>query len=173
MILLIGGASHTGKTAFAQKMIETYHFPCFSLDHLKMGLIRSGQTSLTPMDDDKLTEYLWPIVKEWIKTAIENEQNLIIEGCYFPYDWKNYFSEEYLPHIRAVFLVMTPHYIETHFHDIIKYASIIENRGDDEGLEKEWVLEENRKCQENCEKYGCEMIQIHENYQVELDLNPS
>ena len=74
MILLIGGASHTGKTALAQKMIETYHFACFSLDHLKMGLIRSGQTSLTPMDDDKLTDYLWPIVREWIKTAIENEQ---------------------------------------------------------------------------------------------------
>lgn len=167
MIFLIGGASHTGKTALAQKMIETYHFPCFSLDHLKMGLIRSDQTSLTPMDDDKLTDYLWPIVREWIKTAIENEQNLIIEGCYFPYNWKEQFEEEYLSQIRAVFLVMTPHYIESHFEDIKKYASVIENRGEEEGLEKQWVLEENRRCRENCEKYGCGIIRIDEEYRVE------
>ena len=29
--------------------------------------------------DDALTDYLWPVVREIIKTAIENEQNLIIE----------------------------------------------------------------------------------------------
>lgn len=48
-----------------------------------MGLIRSGNTDFTPCDDDKdLTSYLWPIVSEMIKTAIENKQNLIVEGCY-------------------------------------------------------------------------------------------
>ena len=47
-----------------------------------MGLIRSGITDLTPEDDDELTDYLWPIVREIIKTAVENEQNLIVEGCY-------------------------------------------------------------------------------------------
>ena len=46
-----------------------------------MGLIRSGNTVLTPEDDDALTDYLWPIVREIIKTAIENKQNLIVEGC--------------------------------------------------------------------------------------------
>jgi hypothetical protein len=29
--------------------------------------------------DEELTEYLWPIVREIIKTAIENKQNLVIE----------------------------------------------------------------------------------------------
>lgn len=78
MILLIAGSSHTGKTALSQRLIEKYHYPCLSLDHLKMGLIRSGLTKLTPMDDDKMTDFLWPIVKEMIKTAIENDQNMII-----------------------------------------------------------------------------------------------
>lgn len=100
-----------------------------------MGLIRSGQTSLTPMDDDKLTDYLWPIVREWIKTAIENEQNLIIEGCYFPYNWKEQFEEEYLSQIRAIFLVMTPHYIESHFEDIKKYAPCPDKRRPTVGTE--------------------------------------
>ena len=50
-----------------------------------MGLIRSGHTTLTPESaDDALTDYLWPIVREMIKTAVENRQNLIVEGCYIP-----------------------------------------------------------------------------------------
>ena len=72
MIILITGASHTGKTVLAQKLLEKYKYPYLSIDHLKMGLIRSGYTKLTPEDDYKLTEYLWPIVREIIKTAIEN-----------------------------------------------------------------------------------------------------
>ena len=69
MVILITGASHVGKTALAQRLLEKYKFPYLSIDHLKMGLIRSGQTELTPLDDDKLTDYLWPIVREMIKTA--------------------------------------------------------------------------------------------------------
>ena len=88
MVVLISGASHTGKTVLAQKLVEKYKYPCMSVDLIKMGLIRSKNTRLTPEDDDKLEEYLWPIIKEIIKTAIENEQNLIVEGCYVPFDWK-------------------------------------------------------------------------------------
>ena len=63
MIILITGASHTGKTTLAQKMLEKYNYPYLSIDHLKMGLIRSKVTDLTPLsDDNELTEYLWPIV---------------------------------------------------------------------------------------------------------------
>lgn len=73
MIVLITGASHTGKTMLAQKLLEKYKYPYLSIDHLKMGLIRSGCTELTPEDDNKLTDYLWQIIREIIKTAIENE----------------------------------------------------------------------------------------------------
>ena len=59
-------------------------------------LIRSGNTELTVEDDDKLTDYLWNIVKEIIKTNIENNQNIIIEGCYIPFNWKESFDAEYL-----------------------------------------------------------------------------
>ena len=126
MIILITGASHTGKTALAQKLLEKYKYPYLSIDHLKMGLIRSGNTELTPMSDDKhLTEYLWPIVREMIKTAIENKQNLIVEGCYIPFDWENDFEKEYLKHIRYYCLIMSEQYIRKHFSDIKNYANII------------------------------------------------
>ena len=128
MIILITGASHTGKTRLAQQLLEKLKFPYLSIDHLKMGLIRSGQTQLTPCDDAELTPYLWSIVKEMIKTAIENRQNLIVEGCYIPFDWKQDFEEEYLKEIRYLCLVMSREYIENHFDDIRKYASTIEQR---------------------------------------------
>ena len=125
MIILITGASHTGKTALAQKLLEKYHFPYLSIDHLKMGLIRSGRTHLTPeSDDDALTACLWPIVREMIKTAVENSQHLIVEGCYIPFDWQQDFSSEYLREIRCICLVMSEKYIRAHFSE---YASGREN----------------------------------------------
>lgn len=91
MVLLITGASHTGKTLLAQRLLQTYRCPCLSMDLLKMGLIRSGNTRLTPEDDQELESYLWPIVREIIKTAIENRQDLIVEGCYVPPRWSQDF----------------------------------------------------------------------------------
>ena len=143
MIILIAGATHTGKTAYAQKLLEKYQYPYLSIDHLKMGLIRSGQTALTPMDDDKLTDYLWPIVREMVKTAVENGQNLIVEGCYIPFDWRKDFDEEYLEHIQYVCLVMSRQYIENHFGDIRGYANVVEQRLDDSGLDQEALIAEN------------------------------
>jgi len=170
MIILIGGSTHTGKTALSQKLIEKYNFPAMSLDHLKMGLIRSGMTNLTPNDDDKMTDLLWPFVKEIIKTAIENKQNMIIEGCYFPYDWKSYFNEDYLKHIKLVYLIMTSYYIENHFDDILKYASIIEERLDDTECTKQLLLRDNKTCLEMCKKYNCDYILINDEYKVDIQL---
>ena len=169
MIILIGGSTHTGKTALSQKLIEKYHYPCMSLDHLKMGLIRSGRTNLTPNDDDKMTDLLWPIVSEMIKTAIENHQNMIIEGCYFPYDWKKDFEPEYIEHIKLVYLVMTREYIDKHFINIKKYASVIEKRGDDTYCTREIVLRDNKICLEMCQKYGCDYILIEDEYKVDIN----
>ena len=170
MIVMISGASHTGKTLLAQRLLEKYKYPYLSIDHLKMGLIRSGQTDLTPMDDDKLTPYLWSIVREMIKTAIENKQNLIVEGCYIPFDWRKDFEEEYIKEIRHFCIVMTEDYIERNFEEIRRHASDIEDRLDDEGLDKEWLLRENAENRKMCEKYGCEMILIDGEYQVDVEL---
>ena len=128
MIILITGASHTGKTLLAQRMLEKYKYPYLSVDHLKMGLIRSGNTELTPEDDNALTEYLWPIVREIVKTAVENKQNLIAEGCYIPFAWRRDFDEQYLASIRFICLAMTEKYIEDHFDEIIGHESAIESR---------------------------------------------
>ena len=145
MVILITGASHAGKTLLAQRLLEKYKYPYISIDHLKMGLIRSGNTNLTPEDDAELTGYLWPIVREIIKTAIENRQNLIAEGCYIPFDWRKDFGEEYLSDIRFICLAMTEEYIETHFDDIKARASDIESRLDDSDCMRESLKTSNRE----------------------------
>ena len=171
MIVLITGASHTGKTALAQKLLEKYKYPYLSIDHLKMGLIRSGNTELTPMSDDKLlTGYLWPIVREMIKTAIENNQNLIVEGCYIPFNWAKDFELEYLENIKYYCLVMSEQYIKKHFDDIKKYANVVEQRLDNEGCTMEVVLRDNSKIWEQCQKYKVNYILIDEEYQVDVEL---
>lgn len=170
MIILIAGASHTGKTVLAQKLLVKYKYPYLSIDHLKMGLIRSRNTELTPMSDDKeLTGYLWPIVREMIKTAIENEQNLIVEGCYIPFDWKKDFNSEYLENIKYFCLVMSEGYIRNHFSDIKKYANTIENRLDDECCTLESVLVDNAQVLDLAKKHKVNYILINESYKINID----
>lgn len=170
MIILITGASHSGKTLLAQRFLEKYKYPYLSIDLLKMGLIRSGYTDLTPEDDKELEVYLWPIVREMIKTAIENKQNLIVEGCYVPFDWMEAFDAEYLHDIRYYCLVMSRKHIENHFSDIKKYANVIEKRMDDSWCTMDSVLAENARCLEMCQKYDCNYILIDGDYQIEIEL---
>lgn len=165
MIVIITGASHTGKTVLAQRMLEKYQYPYLSIDHLKMGLIRSGNTDLTPEDDDKLVGYLWPIVYEIIKTAIENRQNLIVEGCYIPYDWRKNFDKEYLTEISFICLAMTDAYIEAHFDDIRDHGSDVENRMDDSYCTADWIKSENRKIIEGFQRMGEPIILINDDYE--------
>ena len=171
MIILITGASHTGKTVLAQRLLEKYKYPYLSIDHLKMGLIRSGNTNLTPMSADKeLTAYLWPIVREMIKTAIENKQNLIVEGCYIPFDWQKDFESEYLENIAYYCLVMSEEYIRSHFSDIKKYANTIEKRLDDEWCTMESVLEDNAEVLSLAQKYHVNYILMEDKYEIKVDL---
>ena len=168
MILLITGASHVGKTALAQRLLEKYQYPYLSIDHLKMGLIRSGNTDLTPMSDDKeLTAYLWPIVRKMIKTAIENKQNLIVEGCYIPFDWQKDFDAEYLDNIRYYCLVMSEEYIKNHFADIKAYANVIETRIDDD-CTIESVLADNAQILTLAQKHNANYILIEDKYEIDI-----
>ena len=164
MIILITGASHTGKTLLAQRMLEKYGYPYLSIDHLKMGLIRSGNTELTPEDDDALTEYLWPVVREMVKTVVENKQNLIVEGCYIPFDWRQDFDEHYLPSIRFICLAMTAEYIESHFDEIIQHESEIESRLVDADCTISGLTADNKAYTEGFQNAGEQIVLINGDY---------
>lgn len=169
MIILIAGASHTGKTVLAQRLLERYRYPYLSIDHLKMGLIRSGRTALTPQSDDgALTALLWPLVREMVKTAIENGQHLIVEGCYIPGDWAAAFSPDYRAKIRYICLVMSERYIRRHFADIQRYADTVERR-----LTQDFTLADaladNARMREECRRWGNPYVEIDGSYESVYD----
>ena len=170
MIVLITGTTHTGKTVLAQKLLEKYKFPYLSIDLLKMGLIRSNQTKISVTDDEKLTPYIWGIIKEIIKTAIENEQNLIVEGCYIPFDWAKEFNKEYLLKIKYFCLIMSKDYIQKHFSDILANESIVEQRLTSGDLVQGNLIKENESNLQMCKKYGLNYILIDTEYKVDIDL---
>jgi hypothetical protein len=146
-------------------MLEKYKYPYMSIDHLKMGLIRSGNTHLTPEDDEEMTTYIWPIVREMIKTAIENRQNMIVEGCYVPATWQKDFDEQYLFSIRLICLAFTEKYIEKNFDNIISNASVIEKRLCDD-LTKEVLIRDNRQFLEG---FGQQVTLIEDSYEQTVD----
>lgn len=164
MIIIITGASHTGKTLLAQRLLEKLRYPYLSIDHLKMGLIRSGNTDLTPLDDDKLTDYLWPIVREMVKTAIENKQNLIVEGCYIPFEWRRDFDDMYLKEIRFICLAFSNKYIDDHYAEIVKHGSDIESRLDDSYCTAEALKADNERYIIGFENAGESITLIDNSY---------
>ncbi|MDO4300645.1 MAG: zeta toxin family protein [Clostridia bacterium] len=171
MIILIAGSTHTGKTLLAQKLLEKYKFPYLSIDHIKMGLIRGGICKFNAESSDKeLTPYLWNIVKEIIKTAIENGQNLIIEGCYIPFDYKEYFSDKYLSNIKYLCLIFSKSYILNNFDKITENQNVIEKRTDDNYCTKELMIRENTENLKLCKENSCRYVLIDNEYNIEFQL---
>ena len=159
MIILIGGSSHVGKTLIAQKLLERTHYPYVSLDHLKMGFIRSGRTDLTVEDDYKMRYFLWPFAAEMIKTAIENNQNMIVEGCYIPGEWKETFTPEYLSKIYCTFITMDEEYLRANFDKVTVKANVIEKRLDDHPDLDRLILC-SKEFKADCEKYNIPNLEI-------------
>lgn len=169
MIILIGGSSRVGKTYLSQKLMERHAIPYVSLDHLKMGFIRSGMTELTVEDDYEMRYFMWPFVVGMIKTAVENGQNLIIEGCYIPAEWRESFEAEYLEHIRSVFIVMSEEYLRRHFDLVTGFENVIERRLTcDADLER--LILCSRGFKEDCIEEGVPYIEIDGEYDPEAIL---
>ena len=167
MVIMIGGSSHVGKTLLAQKLVEELHYSCISLDLLKMGFIKAGLTRLTASDDYKLRYWMWTFVREIIKTAIDNQQNLIVEGCYIPENWKDGLESQYLKEIRCVFIVMSPYYIENNFDKIKGFSNIIEKRSVDESLDMERLIQCSLDFKQDCISNGTPYIEIDKDFNLE------
>lgn len=159
MIILLGGSSHVGKTLITQKLLEKTMIPYVSLDHLKMGFIRTGRTDLTVEDDCKMRDFLWPFAAEIIKTAVENNQNMILEGCYIPGNWKASFSDDYLSKIYCTFITMTEEYLRKNINLVYEKASVIEQRLEDE-VDLENLILWNKEFKEECKKFNIPNLEI-------------
>lgn len=116
-----------------------------------------------------IAEKLWPIIKERIKTIIENNQNIIIEGCYILPKFVKDFEEKYSDQIISVFLGFSTNYIEKNFtSDIIKYRSVIETRNYPEERSIIQFISEHNDFRKNCIEYGVKYFEIDTDYEGEI-----
>ncbi len=171
MIILITGPSHSGKTKTAQELTAKYGISTLSLDHLKMGLIRSGLTNLTPASDiQSLTDLVWGVAKEIIKTAIENEQDLIVEGLYIPLNWSDSFNQEYAERIKSFCIVFTEKYIRENFDAILAYENVVEKRTVANDYNQNFALKEHKYFRDLAGKNEFTIIEVDEQFQVEISI---
>jgi 2-phosphoglycerate kinase len=166
MIILIGGSSHVGKTYIAQKLLERLSFPYLSLDHLKMMFIRGGLTDLTVEDDYEMRYFLWPYAAEIIKTAIENKQNMIIEGCYIPSEWREQFDSDYLKDIKCFFVTMSEEYLRKNIDKVRDFANVIESRIEDE-VDTERLINCSIQFKKECEEQNIPVLEITGTYDID------
>ena len=94
-----------------------------------------------------------------------------MEGCYIPFDWQKDFDSEYLESIKYYCLVMSEEHIRNHFADIKKYASVIENRLNDEWCTVESVLTDNAEVLALAKKHNANFILIDDQYEINIDLD--
>ncbi|MBF4692014.1 zeta toxin family protein [Fusibacter sp. Q10-2] len=171
MVILISGASCTGKTLLSQKILENHHISYYSIDHIKMGLYRADiNCGFTPLDaDEHIGEKLWPILKGIIMTAIENKQDLVIEGAYIFPEYLKDLSQDYCDHILPVFICFSESYIQANYNSgIIKYRHIAESRDYEEDRPQEVFIHDHTNLMKKCEaaEISCFMIQTH--YEEEM-----
>ena len=137
--------------------------PYLSIDWLKMGLIRSGMCPYNVGEDERLTEYLWPVVRNMMMTVVENRQKLIIEGCYVPSSWRNDFDSRYLSHIRGITLIMSEDYIRKHERQIRDFASCSEKRICDD-VDTDRLIEDNLRLLEEAQRLSAPYFLIDDEY---------
>lgn len=171
VIYLIGGASCAGKTCLAQRLLEREHIPYLSLDHLKMGLVRGwpdcGFTALSR--DDEISGKLWPVVRGIIETNLENGQHLIMEGCYLPQNEVRALTDQYPAEIRALYLVLSEHYLQRHFTGgVLAHRCDLERRITGEERSVAEIVQENQAQRSLCGQFGLPVLEIAEDYEREL-----
>ena len=166
MIIFIGAPTHTGKTLLAQRLMERYHIPYLSVDHLKMGLFRGWpDCGVHPEGrQEDISARLWPVVKGMAMTAIENGQSMIIEGCYHTPAQIAEFEAGYAEHIIAFWMAFTKRYIETNYDKITAYESAIERREEDYPIPGE-LIEECEALRAHCLARGARFFEIGGDYE--------
>lgn len=169
MVILIGGESHTGKTLIAQKLLEKYKIPYTSIDHIKMGLFRGfSNCGFSPDDDDNvISEKIWGVIKGIIDTCQENNQNIILEGCYLLHEKiKNILCDD----ITAFYLVFSESYIYNNFDNIIKFENIIENRKYSDSIKIKNYVRNNLEIKNKCIKFNIPYFEIDSDYKKDIEI---
>lgn len=169
MILFVQGPSHSGKSTMARAIARRTGASVFSLDLLKMGLLRSGNADfagLTPLDDAEIEVRLWPIVREAARTARENGQSVVFEGAYLPFAevsaWIRSLPKTGAPEdgVTAAAIAFTPDYVEQHYEAIASHADSAERRIGQSTPAVSKLLADHREVRRKAAAHGWILIEV-------------
>ena len=106
------------------------------------------------------------MVEGIIRTAIENRQQLIIEGCYLPHKQVGLLKEEYSKEIVELYICFTESYIRKHFHgQILANRLIIETRCYEEERTENDFIAANNTMRTACKYNNLSSIDVSDNYE--------
>lgn len=81
MLFLIGGASRSGKSILAEKLLQEEDIPRFSTDYLTSAFRSYPELGIRHEDNTYTrSESLWPFLKPMLQNIVEEEPTYCVEG---------------------------------------------------------------------------------------------
>jgi len=82
LVILIGGATRSGKSILSRRLAANLGWPILSLDVLKMGLSRAVPSlGIDPASPSAAVgRVMWPLIRAMLENAVETASDYIFEG---------------------------------------------------------------------------------------------
>lgn len=119
----------------------------------------------TPLEDEKIEALMWPAVRELVRTALENDEDLVVEGDYVPAEWRGDFEADAA--VGALALVFSERYVEEEFDAILAHAEAARRRlaKGEEHVTREELRSAHAGARSRAERAGDEVLLVDADYE--------
>jgi hypothetical protein len=175
MIYIVSGASRSGKTIVAKKMLKEMQVPYMSTDCVMMGFMHGVEkvNLHDKMWPDEIAVKIWGFLKHFILTLMHSEEDYLIEGEAFLPNLVKELMDAYPENLRVVFIGYSSANLTEKVKDVKKYAS------DHDWLNKESnvFIEEHIKnmiayaknIKKECQKVGVTYLDVSKNFEASIE----
>lgn len=102
-------------------------------------------------------------------TNIENEQHIIVEGCYILPHYLKDLDINYSGKVIPIFMGFSANYIQNNFESRIKkYRNAVEFRNSPEERTKDELIKEHKEFKAQCLQLGVKYFEIENDYDKEI-----
>ncbi|BBH20095.1 hypothetical protein Back11_14400 [Paenibacillus baekrokdamisoli] len=172
MLYIIGGASRSGKTTSAKRILKESEIPYLSLDYLMMGIANGiPEFGVYPTEGDFITgQKLWKVVNPLMTAMVENEIDYTVEGVQLIPSYVSQFEQRYSGKVKPCFIGLAELNVKHSVEEMKFHSSKTENDGlkDLNYAEIVTVLEriktDSIRIREECEKCNLKYFESSFNF---------
>lgn len=176
MLYLIGGASRSGKTTTAKRIVNEAGIPYFSLDYLMMGLANGvPELGVHPTEGDFITgQRMWKIVDPMLTAMVENGIDYTVEGVQLLPAFVAEFQQKFAGDVRCCFIGQSELDV-TAIEEMKLHSSATENDGFKDLSHIEALAEMKRiradsaRYKVECEVHNLPYFESSSNFNLTLD----